>query len=61
MSDNYDSANLISYNSILDNNTVEKIENDVTNKNNAFDSLGEIEDYTTNQLKKSDFDLEKKK
>ncbi len=60
MSDNYDSANLISYNSIIDNNTVEKIENDVTNKNNAFDSLGEIEDYTTKQLKKSKLNVEEK-
>ena len=60
MSDNYDSSNLISYNSIIDNNTVENIKYDVTNKNNAFDSLGKIEDYTTNYLNKSDLSVEKK-
>ena len=60
MSDTYDSSNLISYNSIINNDTVQNIEYDVTNKDNAFNSLGEIEDYTTNYLNKSDLSVDKK-
>ena len=60
MSDNYDSSNLISYNSIIDNNTVENIRYDVSNKNNAFDSLGEIEIMATQNMNNSQLSVDDK-